>query len=171
MMAIRDFRVGAPNPVAADLNTFLIQQQHVVKPSDESVTSSTTLQNDDHLVLPVTANTLYFVQGMLIYTGNTSGDMQFQWTGPSGATFDWASDALPSGATTTTDQVSRTALTFANVAPVAAITGSTATVPFKGVLSVGSSGGSFRIKWGQFASNATATVMKAGSYIMTRRCI
>jgi hypothetical protein len=38
----------------------------VIKTADESVTSSTTLQDDDHLFYAMTANKTYFIQGMII---------------------------------------------------------------------------------------------------------
>lgn len=170
-MAIKDFSVGVPYPTATDFNTYPIQQSHIVKPSDESVTSSITLQNDDHLVLPVLANTIYFVQGMLIYTGDSAGDMGFRWSAPSGSVFNWASDALGSSAASLTSQVSRTAQGVTNQPTFGAVTGGTAVAPFKGLLTVGSSGGNLRATWAQGTSNATATTMKAGSYIMARRCV
>jgi hypothetical protein len=160
-----------PYPTAADLNVYLIQQQHIVKPSDESVTSSITLQNDDHLVLPVSANTKYFVQGMLIYTGATAGDMGFKWSVPTGSTFDWCSDALGSAATSLTDQISHTAQASSNQPSFGAIDASTAVAPIKGLLIVGSSGGNLRATWAQGTSSGTATTMKAGSYVMARRVI
>lgn len=170
-MAIKDFSVGVPFPTALDLNTYLIQQQHAWKPADESVSNSTTLQNDDHLFLPVSANTIYYVQGMLIYTGLAAADMGFRWSVPSGATFDWCSDALGSTATTLTDQISHTAQGAANQPALGAIDGGTAVAPVKGLLVVGSSGGNLRATWAQSFSNGTATVMKAGSYLMARKCI
>lgn len=170
-MAIKDFSVGVPFPTAFDLNTYPIQQQHIVKPSDESIVSSTTLQNDDHLVLPMSANTIYFIQGMFIITGNTSGDMLFQWSVPSGAVLNWASDTISSISTSLTDQVSRTGQTAGSLPAFGTITGGTAVVPFKGILNMGSTGGVMRARWAQNTSNGTATVMKAGSYFMARRCI
>lgn len=171
-MAIKDFTVGVPYPTALDFNTYPIQQQHVVKPSNESIASSTTLQNDDHLLLPVSANTMYFIQGMFIISGAESADMLFQWSVPSGATFNWVSDTLGSGSTTSaTGQVSRTSQGNTNQPAFGLIASLITVVPIKGFLVVGSTGGVLRAKWCQNSSSGTATIMRAGSYLMARRCI
>lgn len=171
-MAIKDFSVGVPFPTAADFNTYLIQQQHVVKPSNESVTNSTTLQNDDHLALPMSANTIYFIQGMFIISGAEAADMLFKWAVPSGATFNWTSDTLGSSATgSATGQVSRTSQGNSNQPAFGLIAGTTTVVPYKGLIVVGSTGGVLRATWCQNVASGTATVMNAGSYMMARRCI
>lgn len=170
-MSIKDFSVGVPFPTAADFNTYPLQQHHVWKPSNESVANSTTLQNDDHLVIPVSANTTYFIQGMLIYSGLAAADMAFKWSVPSGSTFDWVSDALGSTATTLTDQISHTAQGAANQPAFGAIDGGIAVAPVKGILVVGSVAGFLRATWAQSFTNGTAIVMQAGSYLMARRCI
>ncbi len=171
-MAIKDFTVGVPYPSASDFNTYPIQQQHVVKPSNESVSSSTTLQNDDHLLLPVSSNTMYFIQGMFVISGAEAADMLFQWSVPSGAVFNWASDTLGSGASgSATGQVSRSAQGNTNQPAFGLIASTITVVPIKGFLVVGSTGGVLRARWCQNASSATATIMRAGSYLMARRCI
>lgn len=171
-MAINDFSVGVPFPTALDLNTYLIQQQHVVKPSNESVTSSTTLQNDDHLALPMSANTIYFIQGMFIISGAEAADMAFRWSVPSGAVFNWVSDTLGSSATASaTGQVSRTSQGNTNQPAFGLIAGNITVVPFKGLIVVGSTGGVLRATWAQNVSSGTATIMREGSYMMARRCI
>lgn len=171
-MAIKDFSVGVPFPTAADFNTFLIQQQHVVKPSNESIANSTTLQNDDHLALPMSANTMYFIQGMFIISGAEAQDMAFRWAVPSGATFNWVSDTLGSGQTgSATGQISRTSQGNTNQPAFGLVAANLTVVPFKGLIVVGSTGGVLRATWAQNVSGATATVMNAGSYMMARRCI
>lgn len=172
-MAIKDFSVGVPYPTAADLNTYLIQQQHVVKPSNETVLNSTTLQNDDHLALPMSANTIYFIQGMFIISGLEAADMAFKWAVPSGATFNWVSDTLGSSATgSATGQVSRTSQGNSSQPAFGVIASTTTVVPFKGLIVVGSTGGVLRATWAQnLLSASTPTTMIAGSYMMARRCI
>src|SRR5690606_18086867 len=58
----------------------------VVKSTNESVSSSTTLQNDNELSVSLTANRAYEVSGVLRVSGSTSGDIKLSWTGPSGST-------------------------------------------------------------------------------------
>jgi len=168
-MPIKDFQVGAPL-TAADLNTYLLQQSHVIKLADESVTSSTTLQNDDHLVLPVTANTRYWVQAMIIYTGGSNGDLRYTFTGPTGASFDWVGDHLGEGVDSTTGIISRTVQSIGASNVIAgAVTGATQVALPKGILIVGSSSGTLRLRWAQGTSSSTPTTVKAGSILMARR--
>lgn len=171
-MAIKDFSVGVPFPTAADLNTYLIQQQHAVKPSNESVVNSTTLQPDDHLGLPLGANRIYFIQGMFIISGHESADMLFRWSVPSGAQFDWVSDTLGSSQSgSATGSVSRTSQGNTNAPAFGCVANNQTVVPFKGLITLGSTGGTLRATWSQNNSNNTATVMHAGSYMMARLCI
>lgn len=172
MMAIKDFTVGSPFPSAVDFNMYLIQQQHVVKPSNESIASSTTLQNDDHLALPMSASTIYFIQGMFIISGAEAADMKFQWAVPSGAVFNWVSDTLGSTITgSATGQISRTSQGNTSQPAFGLVASTQTVVPFKGLIVVGSTGGVLRAMWSQNSSSGTATVMNAGSYMMARRCI
>lgn len=172
-MPIKDFIVGDPESVnATELNRYLLQQQHVIKPSTESVTSSTTQQNDDHLFLSVTANTTYWVQAMIIYDGATGGDIKFRWTAPSGATMSWVDDGLDSAAATATDDVSRARQSISSEPVRAAVgAGSSVVAIPKGVLVVGSTSGTFRLQWAQGASSSTATRVLASSILMMRRMV
>ncbi|WP_068925048.1 hypothetical protein [Planobispora rosea] len=168
-MPITDF-VAGQTPNAADLNRYLMQQAHVIKPGIESVTSSTTLQNDDHLFLNVSANTDYWVQAFIIYNGATGGDLQIGWSAPTGSTFDWVSDGLSTAATTSTDEVSRTAQGVTNAPSVGAVgSGNNCTVSPKGLLRVGANSGTLRLRWAQSVSSGTATQVTTNSFLMARR--
>ncbi len=57
----------------------------VVKTSDESVTSSTTLQDDDDLEFDADANSVYFLIAGSLGDASGTGDLKFGWTLPSGA--------------------------------------------------------------------------------------
>lgn len=57
-----------------------------VKTARETVTNSTTLQNDDHLTFPVEANTTYAVSGMLIVSCAASAGFKWALSVPSGTT-------------------------------------------------------------------------------------
>jgi hypothetical protein len=168
-MPITDFVAGQVL-TAATLNRYLMQQAHVVKTVNESVTSSTTPQNDDHLFLNVSANTDYWVQSFLIYNGSTAGDIQIGWSVPTGSTYDWVSDGLTTAATTTTDEVSRTAQNATSLPNLgAAGAGVNCTASTKGLLRVGSSSGVLRLRWSQGTASATATLITINSFLMARR--
>lgn len=60
------------------------------KPSDETVTASTTFQADNDLVAPLDASSSYAFVMMLFYTGpNTTADYKGRWALPASATARW----------------------------------------------------------------------------------
>src|SRR4249920_313896 len=72
-------------PTATDFNVWLTNVIAVVKPSLESVTSSTTLQDDNDLFLPGAINSTYWVEGLLITDGASGGDIKVAFQGPAGS--------------------------------------------------------------------------------------
>ena len=63
----------------------------VRKSVDETLTATTTLQDDDHLYFDTEANTDYLIDMMLFHnltTNNGGGVLDFNFTLPSGATYD-----------------------------------------------------------------------------------
>lgn len=61
----------------------------VRKTADEVVNNSTTLQNDDHLFLPIGANEIWFLKFFIRGQSGTTPDFCFIVTVPSGATGSW----------------------------------------------------------------------------------
>ncbi|MFI9558881.1 hypothetical protein [Nonomuraea endophytica] len=170
-MPIKDFQVGVP-PSAADINRYFQQRAHVIKAADESITSSTTLQNDDHLFLTVSANTDYWVEAMIRYDGPTGGDLKIGWSVPTGATLEWTSNGLATAATSTADDLwrrRRTATTDEIVGAVGAGTDLLA-MP-EGLLRVGANAGTLRLRWAQGTSSATATRVFLRSLLMISRMV
>lgn len=169
-MPIRIFNSGE-RPSASDFNRYFMQQHSVVKPSDESVVSSTTFQDDNHLFAPVDANTDYWIWCILFYTGAAEpvdGDLKIKWDAPSGSTLDWMSDGLGSATTNSVNILSRNHQTLANT-PSPGTTGGDTVSPIKGLLRVGGSAGTFKLTWAQLASTATPTSIYEGSTLIVRR--
>lgn len=168
-MPIRIFAPGE-RPSAADLNRYFLQQHAAIKSANESVTSSITLQNDDHLFAPVTANTDYWVWCVIFYAGpTTNGDLQLKWSAPSGATFDWISDGIGSAATSSVTTLSRNAQGLANTPAPGTITGTDICALVKGILRIGGTAGTLQLQWAQLASSATAVTVYADSTLIVRR--
>lgn len=151
-----------------------VEVQWARKTADESVTSSTTLQNDDTLLLPVRASSVFRFTALVAYTGNTTGDIKFAFTFPSGAACYWAGKG-PSTADDGYGTVgaSKHAASFAESSGTStSFAGSTSTlaVLIEGILITGSTPGTLTLQWAQNTSNGTATTVKAGSFLeMTRR--
>lgn len=130
-----------------------------VRASTQSVTSSTTLVNDDTLFLPLDPDATYLIQACLYYTAATGGDYKYTFTAPSGATGTQApirqnlSGSFAGGfgfnwTATTTAQGSGGSTTM-NVYAVGTMTTS--------------NGGILQLQWAQNTSSATATVMQLNS--------
>jgi hypothetical protein len=159
---------------AADMTTYFVQQQVVIKIVDESVTSSTTLQDDNELQFAVDANTRYSVEFFLIYNTLAAADLKAQYTVPSGASLTWVSDGIASGTTVTVDTVSRTAQFIGSTPPAhGGVEVSGAPVDMiafhKGLLTIGATAGTLKLQWAQQASSATATYIRANSTLILTR--
>ncbi len=153
---------------ATDVNTKIAQVTFISKPTNESVTSSTTLQNDDHLKFDAAASTNYWIKAYVMYDGaDVSGGIQLGWYGPSGAVFWWCSDSLGDDADGL-GTVSRTRQTISTVPDVQTNGAGTNLVsPVVGILKTSTTAGTFGFRWAQSASNATATRVLAlsGLYV------
>lgn len=176
-MPIKDFAF-LESPPASDFNRYFMQQEFVRKPSNESVASSTTVQDDDDLFFVPILNTNYWITMYIIYDGPgpdpgvTAGDLKISWSVPTGSTFNYVSDAIVSGATGGVYDVSRTAqIAPAGGTPGAGTlgTGSPAVALVKGIFQMGSTAGTFRFRWAQITSSATAVTVRANSCLIARR--
>lgn len=143
----------------------------VVKTADESVTSSTTLQNDDQLKYPLLANLTYVFNLLAFYEGSTTGDIKFAFTVPTGATLEWASLraggslASASFGTTTEDVLGSGTVAFGGA------NGAGTRLPFqaRGIVVMGSTAGDLQFQWAQTTSDAVATTVFARSFLQVQR--
>lgn len=169
-MALKTFTVGEVL-TAADTNLYLVNTLAVRKTATEQVTSSTTLQNDDELLLSVAANSTYEFSGMLIFDGATAGDLKYQFTGPASATLDAVANQITeAGTISSSDQV----IGFNISTPVitgAVGTGTNVHVPMSGILVVAGTAGTFQLQWAQGTSSVTGTRIFANSYLVLRRIL
>src|SRR6266508_5877052 len=142
----------------------------VRKAASESVTSSAVLQNDDQLFLAVEANTVYFVEGLILYDGATAGDMKVAWTLPAGATFRYRHTGPATGMAGTSGDIDYREINEGDTLGLgAAGAGTTLVLVVQGVLSIGATAGTFRLQWAQFASSGTATRVFAGSLLHAKK--
>jgi len=134
------------------------------KGADESVTSSTTLQNDDALFVTVLANSTYLWVMYLDYEGGTgsSSDLKVAWSLPSGTTLraTWIGLNSSGGNTASLRGTESTTATFQSNGA-----GSSRAVLFTGTLNVSSTPGNMQLQWAQNTSNGTATKVHAGSVL------
>lgn len=130
-----------------------------VKTADETVTSSTTLQNDDHLFVSVAANTTYLLELDFVFSANASGDLKTTFTVPSGTTgsLNMTSDA----GTSTGVSMTSTAVWDG--------TGADEQARIFGRVVTSSTAGTVRLQWAQNASFGTGTIIRNGSFLRITR--
>lgn len=138
----------------------------VVKLADESVTSNTTLQNDDELLLPIASNQSWAFRCAFLYTAAaTTGRIKAAVTVPSG-TVRWVNAGLTSSATTNSGSwataISSTSGTD-NGFFAGAGTGTAISFDLVGYVSNGGSAGNIQMQWAQRDSSGTATTVLRGS--------
>lgn len=143
------------------------------KTATESVTSSTTLQNDDELFLTVEANATYIMDLLLLHDSDATaaGDVKIGWSAPASATMNWGVHGANTAATSSTGVTSVNMQTRI-ISEVAAFGGgdSTGTTALaKGVLVTAGTAGTFRLQWAQETSNAVASNVRVGSYLTLKR--
>lgn len=139
------------------------------KTATESVTSSTTVQDDNDLTLNVVANGVYDVKLVLIYDALTGGDLKWRLTGPASAAFDGVVHGITFAATgNTDDHAPYTAISQDN-SQGGTGAGNTWGTSCLGLLRVAGTAGTFKVQWAQVASSGTATRMFAGSHMILRR--
>jgi hypothetical protein len=158
-------------PSATQVDAWMVNTTWARKTADESITSSTTQQDDDTLFVSVVANSTYIVEMVLQVrsaTGTTAG-IAWQFVAPAGATlFGGAVGLTPGSTTNTTPRVDTIALGGPN-GHGSVGTSTNAAILADAVLIVGGTAGTFKLQWAQNVSNGTATTVKTGSYLRLRQ--
>lgn len=133
----------------------------VRKSVNESVSKSATLQNDDALILALSAGKTYAVEGVVfVSAGKSVPDLRLAFTAPSGSdmTIGYLTDSVlqnGGGVLTVSGASSRRIQVPAN---------SVIPIMVRGTVVAGA-GGDLQLKWAQFTSNANPVTVTKGSYL------
>lgn len=134
----------------------------VLKTSDESVTSSTTLQDDDHLTFTMVASKIYAVSGALLVDSGTTPDFKWDLNLAGSSTADLISKAmLPNGAS----QVYKYSENDVEATMGAGAGTPMMSAEFTAIIKADGSGGALTLRWAQNTSNGTASKLLAGSWL------
>lgn len=144
----------------------------IVKTANESVTSSTVIQDDNELMTTLTTGT-YIFDCFVVLDSNTAGaDINVQFNGTVTGNIAWygagAHNSMTTGSTAAGEWIARENLV--NTTPYAASqsAGTVMGMHFTGSL-ICTVGGTFGLRWAQQTSNAAATTVKAGSFFKIHR--
>lgn len=170
--------VAGEKPSAATLNTHIRDNLnalngYVLKTADESVTSSATLQNDNHLLYTIGAIGTYAFDLYLYATSaaNAAGDIKVAFTFPTGTMHfsGWAADSgIASGAIQTGVWVAKLSAVSGTDTFDAGLSTATLGIVIHGIL-IATATGTLQTQWAQLASNANASTVKAGSHLIVRQ--
>ncbi|MFE3578705.1 hypothetical protein [Streptomyces vinaceus] len=165
MVAYPTFYAG--QRVTADLLASMLPFA-VVKATDESVSSSTTLQDDNHLILPLAANAVYTIEGGLYYDGvYNAGNLKLSWSLPASATIIWSANGPATGGAAA---FASNAVTSGNITIGTYGTGgSKTTASISATVKTAGTAGNMTLRWAQDTSNATATTIYANSWLRAWR--
>jgi hypothetical protein len=144
---------------------------YVVKPASETVTASTTLQDDDDLLYSLAASSTYEVEVFLIVSNSTAGDVKTAFSIPSGATGSrlcvGPTDTAAAFTSRTQTQMRLTAHGWATSVAYQIDTSNVVIVE-RGII-VTSSAGTLKLQWAQNASSGTGTKVETNSYLKITR--
>jgi hypothetical protein len=167
----KTWSVGAALP-AAELNTYVRDNLNAVGPTisrarktaDESVTSSTTLQDDNHLLFAIGVSEIWMAEASLYYTSGTTGDLKFAWSVPSGATGTHSYVGFDISIVFNSD-VSTTLSTPLSVGGSGAIR----LAQLRAIIVNSTNAGNVTLQWAQNVSDGTATTVLTNSVLLAHR--
>jgi len=138
----------------------------VLKTADESVTSTTAVQNDDHLFINTVANTNYVIRLVAFFATPAAADFRYRMVHSGTTTRIWRMvTRYAAGAISADWPTVAHVLTF-DAADVDLLGGAgSGAIMETMILQVGASGGVLNFQWAQVTSNASATYVAEGSYL------
>jgi hypothetical protein len=143
----------------------------VRKTGDETINNSTTLQNDNHLVVSVDSNRTYRIEGVLYARSNMNSiDLKLALDIPANATikvryFAHTNSFIPRGGGFLTADA-----TSSGTVDLVANTGTDVAVEFEGVVITGNTNGSVQVQWAQNANAASSTLtVETNSFMEVKR--
>lgn len=166
-MALTVFSTGDV-PTATQVNNLFVNTLFVRKPSNETVTSSTALQDDDHLQLTVEANTSFEVRMLLRYAAQLADDIKISFSGPAGATFDCAIMGLDTAATAFANDTN-ILLAISTAVGLGGLGGTNCGAYITGLLITSGTAGTFKLQWAQNNLSGSGVSVLSGSYMVANR--
>jgi len=151
---IKDRRIVVQVPSVAGATNI------VRKTAIETVASSATLQDDNHLFFTMTSNGIWQVKCFVFATSASNAAMKFNWSVPAGGSY--ALIGVTGGQTASQTNLNNSDLTTAGV-PVSGLN-----AVWDGFVTTGATAGDFRLRWAQSISNASGHSVNVNSWLEYR---
>lgn len=157
---------GTPTALTTHEADYELHAKLVRKTADQTVNNSTTLVNDDHLLLALGANEVWAFHLCPLVNSGATPDIKFGWTVPSGASGYWNYTGQNAGATTTNTFDIITGGTNARG-------GFAGSLPFvlHGIVICGATAGNLQFQWAQNTANASDTKVLTNSYLIATQLV
>jgi hypothetical protein len=138
-----------------------------VKTVDETVTSSTVLQNDDHLFFSIGSSETWFVRaGLWMVDPSAAADVKFAFVLPASGTILMSSIIVDSSSSLNLRHITTSGGTMSFDGIAAGYFGT-----FEGMVATGGTAGTVQMQWAQNTSNGTGTTLKKGSFLMGAKMV
>ncbi len=142
------------------------------KTVDTSKSNTATITNDTDFFFSMDANTVYFVELFVMYSGNTTGDIRIAWSTPVGAVgYRWALGEAVAG----TDRETTSMRTGVHGLTTEVVYGAHSAGLWVGlqetvIVTNSSTAGNLTMRWAQGTANATdPTIIRTGSIMQIRK--
>jgi len=129
---------------------------HIIKPTDETVTNSTVLQDDDALLFSALANTEYGFLLVVFADAASNADLKIAFTLPAGASGDWDP--------TSTVPVAVDDITVGRLGAQVAV-GTVTMFVLHGRITIAGTAGTCNLQFAQFTQQATVLTVHNGSFL------
>lgn len=133
------------------------------KSADESVTNSTSLQDDNDFTYTLAPNKVYEITGIWRVSCTSTGSLNGQFSAPAGSTSFITVNANRTGLDDTA-YITDTTIAY-DLSPGDPTNKDTDMMVINGTIKTGATGGVFKFKWAQKTANSTATTIYKGSYL------
>lgn len=131
----------------------------VRKSADETVNNSTTLQDDNHLVLAVAASTTYEFEMCIFHNSSTVADLKYDFTFPTGLTMNYGLDGAAAGGGIDNFVLIQTSV------PVIGGAGADRAAFLSGTVITSTTAGNLQLRWAQNMAEVSDTKVLLGSYM------
>ncbi len=136
----------------------------VIKASDETVVSSTTIQDDDELFIGVDSKSKYSFEVNIDLTSSSVPDFKWKFSSPAGTVGSYVVSGARFGGGQGGLQVGNI-----DVELNLAILDTGSTVLISGIIETGNTSGTLTFQWAQDTSSAVDTIVKANSFMVVTK--
>lgn len=165
VLALLGLALAAPSPISVFPAPAGSPWTTIVKQVDETVTSSTTMQDDDALTFALAANTTYLFRAVIFFNTPAAADYKYRHvcTGTQAAGTFGFSLLIFFDNSISDDNGSVCDTTLNVIVPLATAAGGS--FRMTGLIQQTGTAGTWTWSWAQGTANAGATITRAGSYI------